>query len=108
MSQATILENMDASSFVDNLILSAPPVARHTSMIHLKNISNKNSLEQGLVGMKYDWAQPSVRPWGKPLRTQCPQCLSLRPWDRVKVTSDTVLTFTCKGRYTNGSNCGYI
>ena len=109
MAQVTILENMDASLFVESLSRSSPLVTRHTSLIHIKQRKNANGIAIGGVeGMKHDWTHPTVRPWGEPLLAQCPKCFSLRAWEPVADSGSDDLWFRCKGANLHRSHCGHL
>jgi hypothetical protein len=107
-AQVTILENMDATTFVESLSRFSPLVTRHTSLIHIKTHKDTSGAELRVDGVVYDWMHPTVRPWGEPMRAQCPQCFSLRAWEQMKDGNNETSRFRCKGRYTHGSSCAYI
>jgi hypothetical protein len=109
MAQVTILESMDATTFIESLSRSSPLMARHTSLVHIKKRRDSNGVARGGVeGMKYDWAHVTVRPWGEPMRAQCPECFSLRAWDPLPGGDPNVSRFRCKGRHIDGLGCIYI
>jgi hypothetical protein len=105
MAQRVIVENFDASRFVDGLLDSAPIVGRHTSIVHL------SKTEKGVAGQKYVWSNEHVRPWGHVLPAQCPKCFSHLPWGKKVVArskGNNTICFTCMGRKANSSHCGNV
>jgi hypothetical protein len=101
MSQVTVLENMDASRFIESLLASSPTISRFTAMVHLKMGRDGN----GMVGTKYAWAHQKMRPWGQELPVQCSKCFSLRCFTQFKAGNADVHKFVCKGLNTDGTAC---
>jgi hypothetical protein len=103
ISQATILEGLDASSFVETLVASSPTIARLTAMVHLKR-----GKEDQMIGTQYAWAHPAMRPWGQELPVQCPDCRSIRSFSRRRGGDPDIHKFICRGKHVDGSSCTTI
>jgi hypothetical protein len=103
LCQVTILEGLDASSFVETLVASSPTIARLTAMVHLKK-----GKDGKMVGTKYAWAHPAMRPWGHELPVQCSDCYSIRSFFRVKIGDPDIPKFKCRGKHIDGSSCTTI
>jgi hypothetical protein len=99
IGQKVILEDFPLMTFISELLGTSAISAHHTAVAHINFQQNKV--------VKYYWAKPEIRPWEHPLPAQCPQCLSLRPWDDVK-TIGNKLTFRCKGVNSSGECCSAI
>jgi hypothetical protein len=100
MAHCVIVEGLGTSTIITSLLTSSPIIARHTSMIRLSKTEN------GICGLKYQWAQREMRPWGHRLPPQCPVCRSFRSWGDRK-DREGIALFACRGTR-NGSRCSYI
>jgi hypothetical protein len=101
MAHRVIVENHDASTFMQGLLQSSPIAARHTSIIHLMVTDNS------VNGRLYTWAKRQIRPWGERLPAQCPACLSFRSL-QIKTTSTGPATFKCTGKTVAGRSCEHL
>jgi hypothetical protein len=105
MANRIIVESHQIDHFINDLLKSAPVVARHTSIVHLSAFGNR------VKSVQYIWANKFMQPWGKRLPAQCSECLSFRPWDKPVSTGGSdgnVYLFKCRGTKANGSGCANI
>jgi hypothetical protein len=99
IGQKVILEDFPLSTYIAELLGSSPVSACHTAVAHIDFQHNK--------AVKYYWAKPEMRPWGQTLPSQCPKCLSLRPWGDMKTMGNTY-HFRCKQVSQDGQRCNMV
>jgi hypothetical protein len=95
MVHRVFVEGFDVTAYIGKLLGSAPVVARHTAIIHVRRSSNT------ILGTRYTWANADLRPWGNTLPQQCPKCHAFKPWSKKKQGLGAVancFTFRCKGK----------
>jgi hypothetical protein len=103
ISQATILEGLNMSKFVETLVASSPTIVCLTAMVHLKR-----DKEDKMIGTRYVWANPAMYPAGEELPAQCPGCHSIRSFRKPKGGDPNIHRFKCEGKHVNGSKCDVI
>jgi hypothetical protein len=104
LAQRVIVENFDIHEKIMDVVLNASPVAaRHTSVVHIKNMGS------GRVQKKYIWAHKDMQPWGVPLPPQCENCGAFRPWGpRMKGKDKTTAKFRCQASMSEDLSCKQV
>ena len=100
VAQRVIVENFDIDKFLTGILDSAPAVARHTPVVHIKKT------DSGVESSKYVWTNKFLQPWGQTLPSQCPACFSFRPWPSKGSTKNNAsIVFKCAGMKSDNTAC---
>jgi hypothetical protein len=94
----TFIEGYDITTYIGRILRSAPVVARHTAIVHIRRLLKTGDIESS----KYVWANPDLRPHGNVLPLQCPKCFTFRPWAKRKQglgEQAGAYRFLCRGRW---------